>query len=146
MQQINQQQKPKRNQSNYYLKNKERIRAQQKQYRLQNKEKCALLTKLWAKANPESIKKNRKNRLVKNPNQVRAEKAAYKRRLKNQMPTWVNKQEILNIYLKAQEQGLTVDHIIPLKGKIVSGLHVPWNLCLLSKAENSSKNNKFLGD
>lgn len=53
------------------------------------------------------------------------------------------REQTLSIYKSAREQNMTVDHIIPIKGKGVCGLHVPWNLQLMTLHENSSKQNKL---
>jgi len=55
------------------------------------------------------------------------------------------KTEIQNLYNKAQKLKLQVDHIIPLLHNNVCGLHVPWNLQLLTPLENNIKNNSFDG-
>jgi len=57
-------------------------------------------------------------------------------------PKWVNLEKIQEIYKKCPE-GYHVDHIIPLQGKLVSGLHVENNLQYLLAKENLQKNNKY---
>lgn len=58
-------------------------------------------------------------------------------------PSWVDRSEIQSVYARAKREGKQVDHIVPLRNPQVCGLHVPWNLQLLTKTENCSKNNRF---
>lgn len=55
---------------------------------------------------------------------------------------WADKKELYNIYFN-KPKGMAVDHILPLRGEYVSGLHVPNNLQYLTKVENSIKSNSF---
>lgn len=59
------------------------------------------------------------------------------------MPPWANREKILEIYLKAREEGMHVDHIVPLNHKLVCGLHWEGNMQLLAPMENILKSNHF---
>jgi hypothetical protein len=61
-----------------------------------------------------------------------------------QRPKWANLKKIMEIYVNRPE-GYHVDHIIPLRGKTVSGLHVESNLQYLPALENMKKHNTFKG-
>lgn len=72
-----------------------------------------------------------------------------KRKIRMATPPWVNKYVLDQIYIQcnliSKETGLKhhVDHIIPLQGGIVCGLHVPWNLQILPWDWNLSKGNRI---
>lgn len=57
------------------------------------------------------------------------------------MPKWVDLNEIVAVY-DSRPKGHHVDHIIPINGPNVCGLHVPWNLQYLKPKDNIAKGNK----
>ena len=70
-------------------------------------------------------------------------------------PKWLTpaqKREMREIYriaitmTKMTGEQYVVDHIVPLRSDVVCGLHVPWNLRVVTAAENSAKSNKLLQD
>ena len=75
----------------------------------------------------------------------KANNAIRKHKIKEQCPKWANKDKIREIY-KNCPNGYHVDHIVPLKGKNVWGLHVEHNLQYLTASDNQKKHNKFLGE
>ncbi len=58
------------------------------------------------------------------------------------VPKWSQTEQIIDFYSKCP-RGMHVDHIVPLKGELVSGLHVMQNLQYLSAEENMQKGNRF---
>lgn len=66
------------------------------------------------------------------------------------MPKWVDRKAIAEIYKKARDISKStgimhhVDHIIPLQGELMSGLHVHWNLQILTASENTAKGNRVV--
>jgi hypothetical protein len=58
------------------------------------------------------------------------------------LPKWADKEAIKQFY-KNRPPHNHVDHIVPLKGERVSGLHVEYNLQYLPALENIKKGNKF---
>jgi hypothetical protein len=78
--------------------------------------------------------------------------AAIKRMSGNRVPNWLTESDFLAIKCIYQVAAMrnansdikwSVDHIIPLNGKTVSGLHVPSNLQVIPLKENRAKWNHY---
>lgn len=103
-----------------------------------NKAKCDERSRLW----------------YLNHRDVRNAKCSRRRAsLLNATPSWLTGdhwKQIRQFYSEAQRKSRQtgiehhVDHVVPLKSPIVCGLHVPWNLQVITESENSRKRNKFI--
>lgn len=89
----------------------------------------------------------------KNPEYYKSLVSVRRRRFRNATPKWLtqeHKRSIRQLYIDAMAvtrvTGVpyVVDHIIPLNGDLVSGLHVPWNLQVMTREENLRKSNKVI--
>ena len=119
----------------YYEKNKEAVKAR-------------------ANARPkEEVNQYKKKYKQENPELYKALVSVRKRRHRNATPAWITAEQKLamrEMYLQAQKltkitgERYVVDHIIPLISPDVCGLHVPWNLRVITQEENLKKSNKLL--
>ena len=151
----------------YRVANKEKAAAQKKEYYAENKERINARSKAYAKANPEVINKSCRKWRAANPAKQKA--ATYAWRDENRgaynalcarsrgirslrVPEWLSDdchwliKEVYSLAeLRTKMLGFPwhVDHIVPLQGKKVSGLHVPWNMQVIPAVDNLRKKNFF---
>lgn len=96
----------------------------------------------WRKNNPEKTKAGNRTWKQNNPEKNKYYSAKRRAAKIQRTPAWANQEKINEIYANCPE-GYHVDHIVPLRGERVSGLHVENNLQYLPASENISKGNKF---
>lgn len=126
---------------NYYSKNKDQIREQQREYYLNNKEK--FLGYLRARRAIGCAEYKRERTMCSARRRAKMLKA---------MPAWFDRAERELIYKEAArltlETGIKyeVDHVVPIRSKLVCGLHWHGNLRILTKAENAAKGNRHWPD
>lgn len=115
--------------------NPEAKRAADRRYRERNREQMLAKGKAWKAANPEqhrahSRKSTAIQRALNCPKRPEAK------------PAWAD-DEALRFFYECRPAGCHVDHIIPLRGEAVCGLHVAENLQWLPASENLSKRSTF---
>jgi 5-methylcytosine-specific restriction endonuclease McrA len=69
--------------------------------------------------------------------------AKHRAKLLNAIPTWADLAAVERLYTEAAASDMHVDHIYPLQGETVCGLHVANNLRLLTPSENLKKGNRL---
>ena len=136
----------------YRAANKDKIQVSQKLYRTENREKRASFQREYYKENKFELLDYRAIWKKVNPDKVNAIGAKRRASQLSATPSWLTDKhhtQIADMYWLAKDletisgESYHVDHIVPLQGKNVCGLHVPWNLQVLPATENIRKNNKY---
>lgn len=104
----------------------------------------------WRAANSDRERANKAAWQKANPDKVNAIVARRRASKLQATPAWANQEKIEEFYYTARMLGMHtgelyhVDHIIPLKSKLVCGLHWEANLQILTQADNLSKSNRHV--
>ncbi len=107
-----------------------------------------------AQARPDEQKRQyKKKHKITNPDLYKELVSLRRRRFRDATPQWLTPDQKMEIRLKyrlaielSRKTGVrhAVDHVIPIMGSSVCGLHVPWNLDVITQGENLKKYNKLL--
>ena len=111
---------------------------QQARWKAENIDRVRAYKAKWAKANPGKVlAKLRRRQTAK----------------QNALPAWLSKGQLSEmeeldttaaLLTRHSDEPYQVDHIIPLLGKGVCGLHVPWNLQIMTGCANRKKRNYYV--
>lgn len=140
----------------YREKYPKKVAASSKKWREQNRELKNEITRRCYNAKPEQYRVAYKRKREQDPVRYKAVDAARTRRRQamklQRTPAWLTEDDFWLIEqayeLAARRTELFgfpwhVDHVVPLQGKAVSGLHVPWNLQVIPGVENIRKGAKL---
>lgn len=136
----------------YRKDNAETLKAKQKSYYESRKEKIIEANAAWAKAHPDKRKQYTKQHYQSNKAKRKHYVEIRRQKERQCTPLWLTKEqweEMESFYWLAKDlqvvtgEPYEVDHIIPLSGETVCGLHVPWNLQVLPRDINRSKSNRL---
>lgn len=132
-----------------WLNDRERMEEKNRRYRAENAGAVAATKRAYYRANTTKLRVAREAWIVDNRHVVRHHNAKRKKLIRRATPPWVDIEKVKAVYREAERiEAATgvphhVDHIIPLQGADVCGLHVPWNLRPLPAAMNLGKKNRL---
>jgi len=138
--------------SKYKTKSKDKIALYLKEWRDRNKSYISNYRSEYKQKNPDKLKDRKRSYRLNNPSKISSLNAKRRAAKLRRVPLWTSQSDIKYIEaLYSSAQRITkcigiqfhVDHIIPLQGQLVSGLHTPSNLQIISSNLNLSKHNKF---
>lgn len=123
--------------------NRDRYRANAKRSYENNRASRIAFTMECHKKNPEILARSQKKYRQRHAGTVNAKNSARQARQLQAVPKWADLGKIKQFY-ESCPSGHHVDHIIPLRGKNVCGLHCENNLQFLPAAENMAKGNRLV--
>ena len=132
--------------------NPEKVRLSKQKYALKNKEVVKERIRVWRENNKEKMQRARELWSKRNPHAHAARTRKRQAAMICRTPNWLTQDDIWLIneayHLAALRTNFfqfqwDVDHVIPLQGKKVSGLHVPLNLQVIPAKHNYQKGNCY---
>lgn len=143
---------PDRAKTNWRNRDRDKVRERSKARYDANRDVILRQTAEYSKKNPGVRYRANRNWVEKNPHKRAMYNLKRRKAVERATPVWADHKAIEAFYIEAQrltaETGVrhSVDHIFPLLGSNVCGLHVPANLRVIPFVENVRKGNRFAGD
>lgn len=141
--------KVKASSNKYRAANRAKVLAKYKSWRLANLAKVRARENAFNAAHREETRSRYHAWRAANPDKAAANELRRRAAQHQAEPSWADKNAIAAMYKDAELLTIAtgiphvVDHIYPLRGRTVSGLHVHWNMRAITALDNMRKGNRY---